>query len=297
MTTTRTRNRRRFPDALKRKLCQDQDYCCMYCGRKRAFTDLEIDHKTPVDRGGSDHPRNLQILCPPCNKRKGNQTDREFRRRYRELLPKNHEPPRPAIRQDAFDMVTATTNRPRNARTSQSSRTTTPTPTTVESLNIRRERGFFSDALKLAWPTPDSDEPITGYRLQHRTVQGGPDTGWTDFANPNEGNLPKCEINGVPQDKRFAFRIRARNAAGWGQWSDTFSELETQPREGKRKPNTVQNTPTTTGQADGRVPEPILEVSFERIAGFFQDAVITSIKSRLKCQDRGGAFWFWHPWW
>ncbi len=247
----------------------------MYCGRRRAFTDLEIDHKIPVDRGGSDNPRNLQILCPPCNKRKGNQTDREFRRRYRELLPKNHEPPRPAIRQDAFDMVTATTNRPRNARTSQSPRSSKGTPATVDSLTIRREGGFFSDTIKLAWPTPDSDDPVTGYRLQHRTVKGGPDTGWTDFADPHEGNLPRSEINGVPQDKRFAFRIRARNDAGWGQWSKTFSEIEPEQKEQGKESNPVSNPPTTTTEVEGRIPSPILEVSFERTPGFFQDAVIT----------------------
>lgn len=93
MTTSQNRIRRRFSDDLKRKLCQDQDYRCMYCGRKRAFSDLEIDHKKPVQREGSDNVRNLQVLCPPCNKRKGNQTDQEFRRRYRELLPKTKQPP------------------------------------------------------------------------------------------------------------------------------------------------------------------------------------------------------------
>ena len=161
LTTPETKSRRRFSDDLKRKLCQDQDYRCMYCGRRRALTDLEVDHKIPVKRGGSDNLRNLQVLCPTCNKRKGNQTDREFRRRYKELLPKRQEPPEPAIRQDAFDMVTATTNRPRNARTNQWTRTSAKTPAAVESLNIRREGGFFADALKLAWPAPDSDETIT----------------------------------------------------------------------------------------------------------------------------------------
>ena len=116
MPSATPRNRRRFSDDLKRRLCQDQDYRCMYCGRKRAFRDLEIDHKNPVQRGGSDNLRNLQMLCPPCNKRKGNQTDPEFRRRYREILPNKQEPPERAIRQDVFEMVTATTNRPRNAR-------------------------------------------------------------------------------------------------------------------------------------------------------------------------------------
>ena len=275
MTTPEARRRTRFSDDLKRKLCQDQNYLCMYCGRRRAFTDMEIDHKTPVKRGGSDNLRNLQVLCPPCNKRKGNQTDSEFRRRYKELLPRKHEPPEPAIRQDAFDMVTATTNRPRNARTNQQTRPSAKTPAVAESLNIRREAGFFTDALKLAWTAPDSDEPITGYRLQHRVASGGPDTGWLDFSNPHQGNLPRFEVNQVPQSQRFAFRVRARNAIGWGQWSKPFSEIETELMATKeeRKPVQARKAPKDEPEIDA--PASIAEVSFKRIPGIFMDAVVT----------------------
>ena len=277
MTTPETKSRRRFSDDLKRKLCQDQDYRCMYCGRRRALTDLEVDHKIPVKRGGSDNLRNLQVLCPTCNKRKGNQTDREFRLRYKELLPKRQEPPEPAIRQDAFDMVTATTNRPRNARTNQQTRTSAKTPAAVESLNIRREGGFFADALKLAWPAPDSDETITGYRLQYRVVSGYPDTGWLDFSNPNphQGNRPNFEVNGVPQSQRFAFRVRAQNAKGWGQWSKPFSEIEAERVATKEDGKSVQARAVPKDEPEGDPPSSITEVSFERIPGIFKDAVVT----------------------
>ena len=274
MTTPETRKRRRFSDDLERKLCQDQDYLCMYCARRRAFTDMEIDHKTPVKRGGSDNLKNLQVLCPPCNKRKGNQTDSEFRRRYKELLPRKHEPPVPAIRQDAFDMATATTNRPRNARTNQQTKTSAITPAVAESLNIRREGGFFADALKLAWTAPDSDEPITGYRLQYRVASGGPDTGWLDFSNPHQGNLPRFEANQVPQSQRFAFRVRARNTIGWGQWSKPFSEIETELMATKEERKPVQAREASKDEPEIDAPASITEVSFERIAGIFKDAVV-----------------------
>ena len=274
MTTSENRSRRRFSDDLKRKLCQDQDYLCMYCGRRRAFTDLEIDHKIPVKRGGSDNLRNLQVICPTCNKRKGNQTDTEFRRRYKELLPKRQEPPEPAIRQDAFDMVTATTNRPRNARTNQQTKTSSKTPSATEALDIRREGGFFADALKLAWPAPDSDEPITGYRLQYRVVSGGPDTGWLEFSNPHQGNLPRFEVNQVPQSQHFAFRIRARNATGWGQWSKPFSEIKAEQTATKDEGKPVQARVALKEEPEGDAPASITEVSFERIAGIFKDAVV-----------------------
>lgn len=281
MTTSKTRSRRRFSDDLKRKLCQDQDYRCMYCGRKRAFSDMEIDHKTPVQRGGSDNLRNLQVLCPPCNKRKGNQTDQEFRRRYRELLPRRQEPPEPAIRQDVFDMVTATTNRPRSARPNQPARPSSKTPTSIESLNIRRETGFFADAFKFAWLAPDSDEPITEYRIQFRIVSGSPDTGWLDFNNPHQGVLPRYEVGNVPKSQRFAFRIRARNAAGWSQWSKEFSEIEpeedtTEAESSLPRSEIVPTHKTQEDATEGSAPEKIAGASFERISGFFTDAVIVT---------------------
>lgn len=48
---------------------------CAVCGS----TDrLEIDHKTPIVRGGSCEIINLQALCNPCNRRKGRKTMEEF---------------------------------------------------------------------------------------------------------------------------------------------------------------------------------------------------------------------------
>ena len=275
MTTPKTRSRTHPSDDLKRKLCQDQDYLCMYCGRKRAFTDLEVDHKIPPKRGGAENPRNLQVLCPTCNKRKGDQTDKEFRQRYKELLSKRQEPPKPAIRQTAFDNVTATTKRPSNARTKQQAKPSAKTPAAVESLNIRREGGLFADALKLAWPAPDSDEPITAYRLQYRVASGGPDTGWLDFKNQHQGNLPNFEINQVPASQRFAFQVRAQNATGWSQWSKTFSEIETEQTASKeqKKPVRARTEPKNESATD--TPASITEISFERIPGIFRDAVLT----------------------
>ena len=47
-------------------------YRCKTC--RREFTsrdDLEVDHIYPRSRGGVDGPRNLRLLCPRCNRKKG----------------------------------------------------------------------------------------------------------------------------------------------------------------------------------------------------------------------------------
>lgn len=41
---------------------------CVSCA---AQSDLEFDHIIPVAMGGSNTARNLQLLCEPCNRRKG----------------------------------------------------------------------------------------------------------------------------------------------------------------------------------------------------------------------------------
>ena len=269
------RNRRRFSDDLKRKLCQDQDYRCMYCGRKRAFTDLEIDHKTPVQRGGSDNLRNLQMLCPTCNKRKANQTDSEFRKRYREVLPNKKELPQRTIRQDVFDMVTATTDRPRSAKANQSTRSAAKAPAAVTQLTFRREVGFFADILKFTWEPPESNEPICGYRLQYKVVRGGPDSGWKEFAAPHEGTQQHFEAHKVPQPLKFAFRVRARNNSGWGPWSKPFSELEAPQKAAHNESSQAQDKPPATAEPVVDGPDPISQVSFERINGLLSDAVVS----------------------
>ncbi|WP_284076323.1 HNH endonuclease [Herbaspirillum aquaticum] len=48
---------------------------CAVCG---ATSDLVIDHKIPIVRGGSCDESNLQSLCAPCNRAKGRKTMEEF---------------------------------------------------------------------------------------------------------------------------------------------------------------------------------------------------------------------------
>jgi 5-methylcytosine-specific restriction endonuclease McrA len=42
-------------------------------------TTYHVDHKTPLVRGGIDWPKNIQLLCPPCNHSKRDKTMQEWR--------------------------------------------------------------------------------------------------------------------------------------------------------------------------------------------------------------------------
>lgn len=104
----------RFAESLRQDIRRRQGSLCMYCGVRLSRGNLHIDHIFPVEHGGSNDAGNLQALCASCNTRKGVQTDREFRYRYRELLPQvtaGYRPVPPAARipQKRFREITART--------------------------------------------------------------------------------------------------------------------------------------------------------------------------------------------
>ena len=68
---------------------------CMYCGVKLRKGDGTVDHKKPFADGGKETPTNMQLLCGPCNTRKGKLTDAQFRRRFKSVLPATLPPVKP----------------------------------------------------------------------------------------------------------------------------------------------------------------------------------------------------------
>ncbi len=50
---------------------------CSYCGIPLNGTG-EIDHMTPISRGGGNNPSNLTLACRGCNRDKHNKTPEEF---------------------------------------------------------------------------------------------------------------------------------------------------------------------------------------------------------------------------
>lgn len=51
---------------------------CAYCGQAGQ---LQVDHRTPLARGGTNALRNILPACGPCNQRKHTLTESEFRAR------------------------------------------------------------------------------------------------------------------------------------------------------------------------------------------------------------------------
>ncbi len=57
-----------IPDDLKQLIWTRDKGRCQKCGSN---TELQFDHIIPVSLGGGTAAENLQILCGPCNRRKG----------------------------------------------------------------------------------------------------------------------------------------------------------------------------------------------------------------------------------
>ncbi len=53
---------------------------CSSCGCS-IIKGYDVDHKKPLSRGGSNYPRNLQLLCDHCNSSKGQSTMAEWNKR------------------------------------------------------------------------------------------------------------------------------------------------------------------------------------------------------------------------
>ena len=100
------KTRSRFPPELRKALYKEQRGKCMYCGRKQDPDLMDVDHKNPFSKGGSDTKRNLQLLCRTCNVRKGATTDRQFRSKFKDAgVPQTQTPPSKPIPQSKFEEV------------------------------------------------------------------------------------------------------------------------------------------------------------------------------------------------
>ena len=56
---------------------------CNGCGEHFRIRNLTVDHIVPRSQGGTDHPKNLQLLCQACNSTKGSGTQEQLMERLK----------------------------------------------------------------------------------------------------------------------------------------------------------------------------------------------------------------------
>ena len=62
----------------KNFLYGEQEGFCNGCRQHFRIRNLTVDHIVPQSKGGTDHPKNLQLLCHTCNSTKGSGTQEEL---------------------------------------------------------------------------------------------------------------------------------------------------------------------------------------------------------------------------
>lgn len=62
-----------------RRLWDEQDGFCVGCQGDLFVVGYHVDHIHPLSRGGANSPDNLQLLCPACNRSKGDKLPDQWR--------------------------------------------------------------------------------------------------------------------------------------------------------------------------------------------------------------------------
>ena len=63
---------RSFSKGMKQQAYRAQGGQCRHCGKSGSIKEMEADHTVPYSKGGRTTYSNLQIICRPCNRSKGN---------------------------------------------------------------------------------------------------------------------------------------------------------------------------------------------------------------------------------
>ena len=77
-----------------------------------------------------------------------------------------------------------------------------------------------ANSLRVSWSAPsNTGPPITDYDVQRL---GGDDVSWQDW--PHAGTALQTTITGLEANTAYLVRVRATNAEGMGEWSDTTQD-------------------------------------------------------------------------
>ncbi len=68
----------RLTKGYRSRLMKEQDGLCLACGCDLSKSGFHLDHKVPLSKGGLHHDDNVQLLCPPCNRRKSAKNFEDF---------------------------------------------------------------------------------------------------------------------------------------------------------------------------------------------------------------------------
>ena len=63
---------RQFDKSTAMTMYEKQGHRCAMCGEEKDFKDMHADHIIPWSKGGKTEISNCQMLCIPCNEKKGN---------------------------------------------------------------------------------------------------------------------------------------------------------------------------------------------------------------------------------
>ena len=73
----------KFPQNIKEEILRRDGYKCVVCGRgKEEGFEIHVDHKIPLDKGGTNTIENGQTLCSEHNFLKKNYSQTEFGKRF-----------------------------------------------------------------------------------------------------------------------------------------------------------------------------------------------------------------------
>jgi len=64
-----TKHKRRVGSMLKKKVASEQKWICGLCSHLLDYT-YQVDHITPLFRGGTNDRYNLMAVCPHCHAKK-----------------------------------------------------------------------------------------------------------------------------------------------------------------------------------------------------------------------------------